>query len=599
MSTKSLTKSSLTALAVLLVTLSVRASAPPQATDRDLAARYAARVRPFLKNYCFECHAGSKPEASLDLSAYASMTEVVSDHPRWAQVLEKLRGEEMPPLNAEQHPSTAERKAIVSWISSMRTHEMRKHAGDPGLVLARRLSNAEYNYTIRDLTGVDIRPAREFPIDPANPAGFDNSGESLAMSPALLTKYLQAARDVATHLVLQPTGFTFAPHSMLVETDRDKYTVQRIIDVYGWYSTDLADYFQAAWRYRHRTALGAPRETLQTIAAPIRGGKRLSAKYLATLISALENAPEPDGPIATLRAMWRKVPAPSAAEAVPPRDEAERMRDFVVGVRSKLATKVTPISVKGISSTAQPLLMWRNHEYANNRMRCEASATGMTGSPAALARFCAVFPDTFYISERGRYFPDNTRDTGRHLSAGFHNLMGYFRDDRPYYELMLDRAQQQDLDARWQELDFVASGNIRTYVQFFFNESGEARGLGRESEGPRPADRDVTSEAKIAEVAETYLARARATGNALAIKAIDDHFRGVNAGIRWVEKARSAAELTHIAALQDFAARAYRRPLTAGRAYRHRGVLPHAPAAGRRGSRGSDARCDCQHSRIA
>ena len=82
----------------------------------------------------------------------------------------------------------------------------------PGPVLARRLSNAEYDYTIRDLTGVDIRPTREFPVDPANEAGFDNSGESLAMSPALLKKYLAAARLVADHLVLKPDGFAFAPH---------------------------------------------------------------------------------------------------------------------------------------------------------------------------------------------------------------------------------------------------------------------------------------------------------------------------------------------------------------------------------------------------
>jgi hypothetical protein len=34
------------------------------------------------------------------------------------------------------------------------------------------------NYAVRDLTGVDIQPAKEFPVDPANPAGFDNSGGS-------------------------------------------------------------------------------------------------------------------------------------------------------------------------------------------------------------------------------------------------------------------------------------------------------------------------------------------------------------------------------------------------------------------------------------
>ena len=79
----------------------------------------------------------------------------------------------------------------------MRTSEARKSAGDPGVVLAHRLSNSEYDYTIRDLTGVDLRPAREFPVDPANQEGFDNSGESLTLSPALMKKYLQAAKQVA------------------------------------------------------------------------------------------------------------------------------------------------------------------------------------------------------------------------------------------------------------------------------------------------------------------------------------------------------------------------------------------------------------------
>src|SRR5207249_5831315 len=58
-------------------------------------------------------------------------------------------------------------------------------------------------------------------------AGFDNSGESLSMSPALLNKYLQAAREAGDHLVLTPDGFAFSPHPMLVETDREKYAIQR------------------------------------------------------------------------------------------------------------------------------------------------------------------------------------------------------------------------------------------------------------------------------------------------------------------------------------------------------------------------------------
>src|SRR6185436_15120484 len=118
----------------------------------------------------------------------------------------------------------------------------------------------------RDLTGIDIRPAREFPVDPANEAGFDNSGESLAMSPDLLKKYLAAARLVADHIVLKPHGFVFAPHPAVTDTDRDKYCVQRIIAFYQRQPIDLADYFFATWEFRNREALGKPAASLSEFA---------------------------------------------------------------------------------------------------------------------------------------------------------------------------------------------------------------------------------------------------------------------------------------------------------------------------------------------
>src|SRR6185436_8637876 len=123
-----------------------------------------------------------------------------------------LKAGEMPPSQSKQQPDAAERQSVVAWIETVSVEDARRHPNDPGIVLARRLSNAEYDYTIHDLTGVDIRPTKEFPVDPANQAGFDNSGESLAMSPALLQKYLDGARKVADHMYLTPEGFEFAPH---------------------------------------------------------------------------------------------------------------------------------------------------------------------------------------------------------------------------------------------------------------------------------------------------------------------------------------------------------------------------------------------------
>ena len=135
------------------------------------------------------------------------------------------------------------------------------------MVLARRLNNAEFNNTIRDLTGVDIQPAREFPVDPAIEAGFDNSGESLMMSPALVKKHLKASRLVAEHLILLPEGFVFAPFPALADTDRDKFGVRRIVEFYRRQPTDYADYFMAAWRYQQHVALGQAGATLAAEAA--------------------------------------------------------------------------------------------------------------------------------------------------------------------------------------------------------------------------------------------------------------------------------------------------------------------------------------------
>ena len=98
---------------------------------------------------------------------------------------------------------------------------------------------------------------------------------------------------------------------MLVETDRDKYAIQRIVDFYERQPTDYADYFQAAWRFKYRAALGKPGATLACIAAD----SKVSPKYLPMVWQILEETPDAAkqevGPIAKLQAMWRALPAPA------------------------------------------------------------------------------------------------------------------------------------------------------------------------------------------------------------------------------------------------------------------------------------------------
>ena len=337
---------------------------------------FTRTVRPFLQTYCITCHGRQGPAAQLDLSGFTTMAAVMQDGRRWSQILERLEAEEMPPKGAP-HPLPRERRAAVDWFHAVREHEMRRNAGDPGVVLARRLSNAEYNYTVRDLTGVDIRPTRKFPVDPANTAGFDNSGETLSMSPTLLKKYLAAARETAAHLYLQEKGFAFAPHPMLVETDRDKFAVHQIVDFYHKQNIDYADYFQTAWRFRHRAALGQPNATLADLARQY----GVSAKYLETVWRTLESAEEA-GPLVKLQAMWRALPEPKGPEPradqspKPRADQApqpqadqsnvaragcEEMRSYIAKVRQKVEPRFINITAGAIGAAWQPLLIWKKH----------------------------------------------------------------------------------------------------------------------------------------------------------------------------------------------------------------------------------------------
>lgn len=593
-----------------------RAADVPALTDEALALSFRTTVHPFVQTYCVSCHGAEKPEAEFDLSVYSSLDRVVRDHEHWSVVLDLLEHEEMPPKKAEKHPSAPERQEVIAWLHTLRQSEAQKHAGDPGPVLARRLSHPEYNYTIRDLTGVDLQPTRTFPIDPTNTAGFDNSGESLTMSPALLTKYLQAAREVADHLYLKRDGFAFAPHPMLNDTDRDKYYVQRIVDLYERQNINYTDYFHAAWNYRHRVAFRRANEPLEAFAAE----SGLSARYLKTIWELLEGQEHDVGPVAKLRTMWRALPTTGqraasgmARTATAAREGCEQMAEYVKQVRAKVELRFPNMNAGRVTGYQQPLMIWKNIQYATHRRQFDPAQLQVAGEPPppppppevatesrfgpgatifvenqpndpdlavpageraryedALGFFSSVFPDMFYKDRRGlNYFQTRASEGGRLLSAGFHNVMGYFRDDQPLYELILDEEQQRELDELWYELDFVASAHSRMYSEFALGGTRDADVMTEGGEGPEVTllgngdyVHNVTREDNIQMLQDMYMENARDGGTEVGIQAVSDYFERAKSRIREIDEARTAAHASHLEALVEFAERAYRRPLT-------------------------------------
>jgi hypothetical protein len=281
-----------------LVLLVLGAVAPPAWADV-----FQEKIEPFAKKYCHACHNKKQAKGELDLTRYVRDGDVTSDFRRWNNVIEFIRKGEMPPEGKPQ-PTLEERNAAVGAIEAILLVEAKKNAGDPGVVLPRRLSNTEYDLSIRDLTGVAIPATKEFPVDPAGGEGFNNTGEALAMTPSLLNKYLGSAQFVSDHLVLKPSGLTFSPFPVTSYAERTKLTEQAIIDFYRHHDVRLSDYLEAAWRYRHREEAEVRLEDWAV-------RRKLSGKYLALVAKTLDEAKNGAGYLKQLGDMWEAIPVPT------------------------------------------------------------------------------------------------------------------------------------------------------------------------------------------------------------------------------------------------------------------------------------------------
>ena len=183
------------------------AAAPPPPVGaaeapKEVIEGFETVVRPFVAENCVPCHGFKKQKNGLNLEAFESVASLTDDHERWAEVVRKLRGREMPP-EEEPQPPEHKRQAVAGWLARELDRIDRLTPPDPGRVTARRLNRNEYNNTIRDLLGVDVYPADDFPQDDAG-YGFDNIADVLSLSPVLMEKYVSAAEKVSRIALFGP-----------------------------------------------------------------------------------------------------------------------------------------------------------------------------------------------------------------------------------------------------------------------------------------------------------------------------------------------------------------------------------------------------------
>ncbi len=185
------------------------ASLPSTQAQGQVTSKYGAEVAPVLAKYCAGCHNLTKVKGGIDLSPFAVEAGFAVHQKVGRKILENVESGAMPPDDAPQIPPSEQAK-LVAALQSVVSKAGCVMSPDPGKVTLRRLNRVEYNNTIRDLIGVDFKPADDFPSDDVG-YGFDNIGDVLSLPPMLMEKYLAAAEEVSENAILaddRPRGPT-------------------------------------------------------------------------------------------------------------------------------------------------------------------------------------------------------------------------------------------------------------------------------------------------------------------------------------------------------------------------------------------------------
>lgn len=157
-------------------------------------------IFPLLKSSCFSCHDADSASGDFNLAALAAVRPLVVNRLHWINATQQLKLRSMPPQDANQ-PTDEDRRKLIAWL----THAIERFdyttVHSPGFEPTRRLTHEEYNNTIRDLFGVDVRPANRFPLDFTATSGFDNSANSLFLQPVLMERYFHATEELLDELL--------------------------------------------------------------------------------------------------------------------------------------------------------------------------------------------------------------------------------------------------------------------------------------------------------------------------------------------------------------------------------------------------------------
>lgn len=174
---------------------------PLKSNSNAATHTFNSEVAPVVNRFCLPCHGADRQRGGVSFSETKSATDIKKAPVLWEMAARNLLNKTMPPPNRPQ-PTQAQRERMARFIEEKLSAQNCK-IPNAGRVTLRRLNREEYDNSIRDLFGLNFRPADDFPSDDVG-YGFDNIGDVLSISPLLMEKYLNAAEAISEQVVSVP-----------------------------------------------------------------------------------------------------------------------------------------------------------------------------------------------------------------------------------------------------------------------------------------------------------------------------------------------------------------------------------------------------------
>jgi mono/diheme cytochrome c family protein len=198
----------------------VQTQAPAPSSSSSTPRQGLTSARAVLDQYCVTCHSGAAPQAGLALDKL-DPARVEGDAEAWEKVIAKLGARAMPPAGRPRPDEATYERLITSLAAPLDAAAAARP--DPGRTVIHRLNRVEYVNAIRDLLALDIDGRSLLPADDSG-YGFDNIASVLAVSPALLERYMIAAGKISRLAIgdpaMRPAMQTYSLRTTLLQEDR-------------------------------------------------------------------------------------------------------------------------------------------------------------------------------------------------------------------------------------------------------------------------------------------------------------------------------------------------------------------------------------------